>query len=111
MAAIVLINNNWEQVKDLSDIVRIVEENISDEFAREVKRICGDNVEELKDRIYELECEVEDMEVETNDYNDISSSLDYLNEQLNKLEKYIDNNADDTDFMEGMRKAYKMIER
>lgn len=110
----ILINNNWEQIKDLSDIVCIVNENIGDEFAREVERICRfgyNNIEKLKDRIYKLESEVEDMEVKTNNYDDISQSLDYLNEQLDKLEKYIDDNADGSDFMEGMIKAYKMIER
>ena len=111
MAAIVYINNNWEQVKDLSDIVRIVKENIGDEFTREVERICGEPGADLELRIIQLESQIEDMETQTNDYNDISASLDYLNEQLDKLEKYIDDNADGTDFMEGMRRAYKMIER
>ena len=52
MVAIVYINDNWEQVKDLSDIVRIVKENIGDQFAREVERICGDyeiKISELED--------------------------------------------------------------
>lgn len=93
----VLINNNWERVKDLSDIVRIVEENIGDEFAREVERICGEPSADLELRIIQLENKIEDMETQTNDYDDISASLDYLNEQLDK--------------MEGMIKAYKMIER
>ena len=35
-----MINRNWEQVKDLSDILRIVSENISNEFARKVEEIC-----------------------------------------------------------------------
>ena len=49
MAAIVLINGNWEQVKDLSDIVRIVKENIGDEFAREVEKICGEPSADLEE--------------------------------------------------------------
>ena len=49
MAAIVYINNNWEQVKDLSDIVRIVKENIGDEFAREVEKICGEPSADLEE--------------------------------------------------------------
>lgn len=111
MIDIVLINNNWEQVKDLSDIVRIVKENIGDEFAREVEKICGEPSADLEDRIIQLESQIEDMEIQTNDYDDISQSLDYLNEQLDKLEKYIAVNDDGTEFMEGMRKAYKMIAR
>ena len=49
MGAIILINDNWEQVKDLSDVVRIVEENIGFEFAREVEKICGEPSEDLEE--------------------------------------------------------------
>lgn len=35
----IMINKNWEQVKDLSDILRIVSENIGTEFAQKVKEI------------------------------------------------------------------------
>lgn len=107
----VLINDNWEQIKDLSDVLRIVKENIGDEFAREVEKICGEPSEELQARFYELESELEDLEVQTNDYDDILQSLDYLNDQLDKLKEYIDENEDGTNFMEGMIKAYDMIER
>lgn len=33
-----MINGNWEQVKDLSDIVRIISGNIGYEFAREIEK-------------------------------------------------------------------------
>lgn len=46
-----------------------------------------------------------------NDYDDILESLNYLNDQIDKLEEYIDANADGTEFMEGVREAFKMIER
>lgn len=45
----IMINGNWEQVKDLSDIVRIVSENIGYEFARKVERICGEPSLELEE--------------------------------------------------------------
>ena len=99
----VLINDNWEQVKDLSDVIRIVKENIGDEFAKEVERICEESLYELQDKLNDLKCE-------TSDYDDIHDKLDYLNEQLDLLEEYIDENKDGTDFMEGMIKAYDMIE-
>lgn len=38
----IMINGSWEQVKDLSDILRIVSENIGDEFAQKVEEICGE---------------------------------------------------------------------
>lgn len=35
----IMINRNWEQVKDLSDVLRIVSENIGEEFAQKVEEI------------------------------------------------------------------------
>lgn len=107
----IIINESWEQVKDLSDILRIISENIGDEFARKVEEICGEPTEELFIALQKLENEKEELEQKCNDYYDILESLDYLNEQIDKLETYIDKNQDGTDFMEGMIKAYKMIER
>ena len=43
----IMINGNWEQVKDLSDVLRIVSENIGSEFAQKVEEICGEPSEEL----------------------------------------------------------------
>jgi len=81
----IMINGNWEQVKDSSDILRIISENIGSEFANKVEK-------------------------KFNKYDDILEKLDYLNEQIDRLEEYINDNADGTDFMKGMIKAYKMIE-
>ena len=44
-----MINGNWEQVKDLSDILRIVSENFGDEFAQKVEEICGEPSAELEE--------------------------------------------------------------
>ena len=107
----IMINGNWEQVKDLSDVLRIVSENIGNEFSQKVEEICGEPSEELYAAYLKLENEKNELEQRYNDYGDISESLDYLNEQIDKLEKYIDDNLDGTDFMEGMRKAFEMIER
>lgn len=35
----IMINGNWEQVKDLSDVFRIISENIGSEFAQKVEEI------------------------------------------------------------------------
>lgn len=107
----IMINGNWEQINDLSDIVKIIKENIGDEFARKVEEICEEPTEELMAALQKLKSENEDLEQRCNDYDDLLESLDYLNEQMDKLENYIDDNADGTDFMEGMIKAYDMIER
>lgn len=107
----IIINGNWEQVKELSDVLRIVSKNIGSEFAQKVEEICGEPSEELYAAYQKLENEKEELEQRCNDYFDTLESLDYLNNQIDKLEKYIDENADGTDFMEGMRKAFEMIER
>lgn len=107
----IMINGNWEQVKDLSDVLRIVSENIGDEFAQKVEEICGEPSEELYAAYQKLEYEKDELEQRCNDYDDILESLDYLNEQIDKLEEYIDENKDGTDYMRGMRKAYDMIAR
>lgn len=107
----IMINENWEQVKDLSDIVRIVKENIGDEFAQKLEEICGEPTEEINTAFRKLESEKEELEQKCNDYDDILESLEYLNEQLDKLEKYIEENKNETDFMIGMEKAYNMIGR
>lgn len=107
----IMINGIWEQAKDLSDVLRIVSENIGSEFSQKVEEICGEPSEELYAAYQKLENEKDELEQRCNDYDDISESLDYLNKQIDKLEKYIDDNANGTDYMEGMRKAFEMIER
>lgn len=106
----IMINGNWEQVKDLSDVLRVVSENIGDEFAQKVEEISVGQAK-LYAAYQKLKNEKDELEQRCNDCDDILESLDYLNEQIDKLEKYIDENADGTDFMEGMIKAFEMIER
>lgn len=96
----IMINGMWEQVKDLSDVIRIVSENIDDEFAQKVEEIFQDN----EDKIEELEIDISELRLKENNLKD-------LNKQLDILENYIDENKDGTDYMGGMRKAYDMIAR
>lgn len=96
----IMINGNWEQVKDLSDVLRIVSENIGDEFAQKVEEIFQDN----EDKIEELEINISELRLK-------EGCLKDLNKQLDILEDYIDENKDGTDYMRGMRKAYDMIAR
>ena len=96
----IMINGNWEQVKDLSDVLRIVSENIGDEFAQKIEEICEDN----ENKIEELEIDISELRLKVDCLKD-------LNKQLDILENYIDENKDGTDYMRGMEKAYDMIER
>lgn len=57
----IMINGNWEQVKNLSDVLKIVSENIGSEFAQKVEEIFEDNeykIEELENKIAELEVKI-----------------------------------------------------
>ncbi len=57
----IMINGNWEQVKDLSDILRIVSENIGDEFAQKVEEICGEPSIELEEENFLLQNKIENI--------------------------------------------------
>ncbi|MCM1232311.1 MAG: hypothetical protein NC489_19485 [Ruminococcus flavefaciens] len=48
----IMINENWEQIKDLSDIIRIVNENIGYEFAQKVEEIFEEEKYEITEFIY-----------------------------------------------------------
>lgn len=96
----VMINGNLEQVKDLSDVLRIVSENIGDEFAQKVENIFQYN----EDKIEELEIDIAELMLKEDHLKD-------LNKKLDILENYIDENKDGTDYMRGMEKAYDMIAR
>ena len=96
----IMINGNWEQVKDLSDIIRIVSENIGNEFGQKIKEIFEDN-----------ECKIEELEMDISELRLKEDQLKDLIRQLDILEDYIEKNKDGTDYMRGMEKAYDMIER
>lgn len=96
----IMIKGNWEQVKDLSDVIKIASENIGDEFGQKIKEI----FEENKYKIEELEVDISELRLKGDQLKDLIKQLDIL-------EDYIEKNKDGTDYMRGMEKAYNMIER
>lgn len=96
----IMINGNWEQVKDLTDVLRIVSENIGDEFGQKIKGIFEDN-----------KCKIEELEMDISELRLKEDSLKDLIKQLDILKDYIEENKDGTDYMRGMERAYDMIER
>lgn len=81
----VFINDNWEQIKDLSDVVRIVKENIGDEFAREVERICGEPSLELEEQNFILENKIDNIEDRIKGIRELF--IEVLNVDTNRLSK------------------------
>lgn len=96
----IMINGNWEQVKDLSDVIKIASENIGDEFGQKIKEI----FEENEYKIEELEMDISELRLKEDQLKDLIKQLDIL-------EDYIEKNKDGTDYMRGMKIAYDMIER
>ena len=96
----IMINGNWEQVEDLSDIIRVAAENICDEFAQKIEEVFEDN-----------KCKIEELELDISELRLKEDHLKDLNKQIDILENYIDENKDGTDYMNGMIKAFEMIER
>jgi len=96
----IMIRGNWEQVKDLSDVIKIASENIGDEFGQKIKEI----FEENEYKIEELEMDISELRLKEDQLKDLIKQLDIL-------EDYIEKNKDGTDYMRGMEKAYDMIER
>lgn len=96
----IMINNNWEQVNDLTDIIRIISESICEEFAKKIEDIIGT-----------YESEIEELENQISEYESDDMQLEFINSQLERLKRYIDCNKDGTDYMRGVEYAYEMIER
>ena len=69
----VMINGNWEQIKDLSDVLRIVSENIGDEFAQKVEEIFNEKEQKF-----------------TRDLQDIRSDLKEYKNLIGKMKKMIE---------------------
>lgn len=86
----VMINGNWEQVKDLSDVLRIVSENIGSEFAQEVEEIFKEQEEKVKQEIYDLENQVDDLQEKVDDCNDLIIKMkNFIEDTQRKYNKIV----------------------
>lgn len=81
----IMINRNWEQVKDLSDILRIVSENIGDEFARKVEEIFKKIRIQLQEESENLFIEVLDMLGDSLDDNKYKQYIENINSIFDKI--------------------------
>lgn len=107
MIHIILINNVWEQINDVYDAIRVIKENINDEFAMEVQDLFND----LQSQVSDLKDELVALEKEFSDYDDISADLEHMKDKLDNLRCYIDDYEDGSEFMKGMKYACGMMER
>ena len=89
------------------DAIRVIKENINDEFAMEVQNLFND----LQFQVSDLKDELVALEKEFSDYDDISDELRHMKDKLDNLRCYIDDYEDGSDFMKGMKYACGMMER
>lgn len=83
MKIMIMINGNWEQIKDLSDIIRITSENIGSEFAQKVEEICGEPISELEEQNFMLENRIKNLEERLKDARELL--IEVLNADTGKL--------------------------
>jgi len=79
------VNDNWEQVRNLQDISKIIRENYNEDLADELDELIPEHTNE---EYYSLECEISDKDSEISSLEDEISSLELENENLeNKIEE------------------------
>lgn len=89
----IMINGNWEQVKELSDVLRIVSENIGDEFAQKVEEIFKESSLELEEQNFMLKDKNENLKNKQNEIEELFIEVLNLAEDMlesDGYEKYID---------------------
>lgn len=60
----IMINGEWEEAETIDDCLKLIQENMGEEFAEKVKETFApdDNEKEIRDAIYEVESAIGDME-------------------------------------------------
>ncbi len=81
----ILVNDNWEQVRDLQDISKIIRENYNRDLADKLDKLIPEHTDEEYEVLqwdFDLKCE------KISDLEDEISSLESENESLeNKIEE------------------------
>ncbi|MFR1894569.1 MAG: hypothetical protein ACLS3E_16115 [Hungatella sp.] len=60
-----MINEQWEEAETIDDCLKLIRENMGEEFTEKVKEIFAldsDNEKQIRDAIYEVESAIGDME-------------------------------------------------
>lgn len=60
----IMINGQWEEVETINDCLKLIRENMGEEFADKVKEIFApdDDEKQIRNAIYEVESAIGDME-------------------------------------------------
>ena len=87
----ILIEGDWEEVRDLEDATNLVRYNYNEDLADEIERLTpihsDEEYQELLDKVYDLEKENEDLQDEN---NALDLQNDKLREEIEKLENELE---------------------
>ena len=83
----VLINDNWEEVRDLEDVSKIIREYFNEDLAYEMDKMIPEHTDE-EYRDLELQLEEKDGDITSlEDENDtLKNQIEVLEEKIEKLE-------------------------
>lgn len=83
----VLINDNWEEVKDLEDVSKIIREYFNEDLAYEMDKMIPEHTDE---EYWDLEWQLEEKDgdiTSLEDENDtLKNRIEVLEEKIEKLE-------------------------
>lgn len=87
----VLINDNWEEVRDLEDVSKIIREYFNEDLADEMDKLISEHTDE---EYYELEYQLNDKDdyiSSLEDENDtLENRIEILEEKIEELEEKLD---------------------
>lgn len=84
----ILVNDNWEEVRDLQDISRIIRENYNYDLADELDKLIPEHTDEEYEGLqwdYDRKCDkVTDLE---NELSDLEKENERLEDRIEELEE------------------------
>ena len=84
----VLINDNWEEVRDLEDVSKIIREYFNEDLADEMDKMIPEQTdEEYQDLEWQLEEKDGDITSLKDENDTLENRIEVLEEKIEKLEK------------------------
>lgn len=83
----VLINDNWEEVRDLEDVSKIIREYFNEDLADEMDKMIPEHTdEEYRDLEWQLEEKDGDITSLKDENDTLENQIEILEEKIEKLE-------------------------
>ncbi len=86
----ILVNDNWEQVRDLQDISKIIRENYNEDLADELDKLIPEYTEEYERLQWDLNLKCEKISDLENEISSLESENENLENKIDELESKIE---------------------